>query len=117
VKLSSQIDFLALWCANLNAQRKFFEHVLGCSTQHEGTGVVVLDRGGTALVLHEAEGRTKHLAGSLQIGFYVESLDQWYDHLIEAGAEVWRSDVDLGDGRKLIAVKTPGGQFLALAGK
>ena len=87
------------------------------STKTEGTGVAVFDRSGTPLVLHEAQGPTEHLAGSLQLGFNVDSLDKWYDHLIESGAEVWRSDVDLGDGRKLIAVKTPGGQFLALAGK
>ena len=108
---------MAMWCADLKRQRDFFQETLGHAIRYEADDLIVLDTNGPALVLHQADESLSHLNGTLQIGFYVDGLDAWYDHLLESGGEVWRSDAKLEGGYRLLAVKTPGGQFLALAGK
>ena len=116
MKLPNDIGFVALWCRDLARQRAFFTDALGLSVRHATEEAVVLGGGAPLLVLHATGPTTLHLAGTAQFGYFVEDLEGWTDHLVRKGADVWRSAADLGDGKKLIAVKTPAGQFLVLAG-
>ncbi len=112
--LPGEIGFVTIWTLDLEAERSFFETILGCAVQHSSDDAVVIGGPQSQIVIQLAQGKTLGLAGSCQVGYFVRDLAAWRAHLLGEGADVLAADTDLGDGSTMLVVRTPSGQGLAL---
>ena len=108
----TEIGYIKLWCADLNGTRAFFTKLAGLPIAFEDENVIIFGMHGTQLILQRAEGENEFRAGTMQIGFYMDTLDNLLRDLRQ-------SDLHLGIERMLIEaeqpstrVRTPSGQFV-----
>ncbi|MCA9563637.1 MAG: VOC family protein [Myxococcales bacterium] len=116
MKLPQEIGFVSLWAQDFENQRSAFQDLFGCEVHYESDGVAVVGGPSGQVVLQRAAAGTAHLDGTTQIGFYVDDLEEWVAYLSARGADIVAPGTDVGGGNRMVLVRVPGGQLVALVG-
>lgn len=108
----NQIGHVTLWCADLAATRDVFNAVIGLPIALEDADVVVFGVQGTQLILHRAYGENEFRAGTVQIGFFTDTLEELIRKLRGGDHHLIIEQMTLEAEQPLASVRLPGGQYV-----
>lgn len=108
----SEIGYINVWCADLTGTREFFKSLAGLPIAYESDDVVVFGIAGTQLILRRAYAQTEYRAGTVQIGFYLDTLDSLLKEVRESTGHLAIEEIRADAEQPSTTVRTPSGQYV-----
>jgi predicted enzyme related to lactoylglutathione lyase len=107
----SELSYATIFISDFSKTLRFYTETLGLPIFQKKNGFAMLDTKPIRLNIHE--GKVKNIDDSTEVAFYVDNLEEAYEHLRKNDVRITREPMEYPDGPRMFNFIDPEGNALA----